>query len=338
MRTSVVVALCLALPAPLGAQRVNEKTAEEICARFASFKPGPDARPTEADRKLVASNSLTPGSYFVERAKGKAEYDDWRRYCLVTGECNRELAMIFANGWGVKRDYDAATWFLCRANGVAAYEQWSMLGHIETMRTAGEPRDLLYCDHVTSGRGQLHCAQIAAEADEEGRTDRIAKVKQGLSAEASGALDGLVEALEAFAEAETGLKVFDEGGTGYAAIAVQEQEKVREEQLAAVERLANTRAPGCAPEALKAADAGLNESYRLARAVPPECIRCSDPKAEWAATLRDAQRAWIRYRDAFAAFYLARWKGKADPEALKREIVHELTTERSVQLAGINTD
>jgi uncharacterized protein YecT (DUF1311 family) len=211
-----------------------------------------------------------------------------------------------------------------------------MLGHIETMRTAGEPQDLLYCDHVTSGRGQLHCAQVAAEADEEGRTDRVAKLKQSLSAEAAGALDELVRALEAFAEAESGLKVFGETGTGYAAIAVQEQLRVREEQLAAIERLANARAPGCAPEALKAADAALNESYRQARAVPPECFTCSDPKAEWAATLRDAQRAWIRYRDAWTAFYVVRWDGKAKPEALKTEVLCALTRERSAQLDRIH--
>jgi len=337
-RTSVVMALCLALPAPLGAQAVDEKTAEEICARLASFKPGPDARPTEADRELAASDSLAPGAYFVELCKDKKEYDETRSYCLVKGHCNRDLAMIFANGWGVKRDYDAATWFLCRTEDIAPHELRSMLGHIETMRKAEKPADLLYCDHVVSGSGQLYCEQVAAARREEERPDRIAKLKQTLSAEAAGALDALVEALEAFAEAETGLKVFGEGGTGYAAIAVQEQEAVREEQLAAVERLAGARAPGCSAEALEAADAGLNESYRLARTVPPECYRCSDPKVEWAATLRDAQRAWIRYRDAFAAFYLARWKGKADPEALKREIVHDLTTERSVQLAGINTE
>ena len=335
-RTSVVVALCLALPAPLDAQRVDEKTAAEICARFASWKPGPDARPTEADRKLAASDSLAPGAYFVELCKDEKEYDETRSYCLVKGHCNRDLAMIFANGWGVKRDYDAATWFLCRTEDIAPYELWSMLGHIETMRKAEKPADLLYCDHVVSGSGQLYCEQVAAARREEERPDRIAKLKQKLSAEAAGAMDALVETLEVFAEAESGLKVFGEGGTGYAAIAVQEQLRVREEQLAAIERLANARAPGCVPEALKAADAALNESYRQARAVPPECFRCSDPKVEWTATLRDAQRAWIRYRDAWTAFYVVRWDGKAKSEVLKTEVLCALTRERSAQLDRIH--
>ena len=213
-RTFVAAALCLAFHAPVDAQAVDEKTAEEICARFASWKPGPDARPTEAERKLAASDALAPGSYFVELCKGKKEYDETRSYCLVKGHCDRDLAMIFANGWGVKRDYDAATYFLCRTEDVAPFERWSMLGHIETMRKAEKPADLLYCDHVVSGDGQLYCEQVAAARREEERPDRIAKLAQALAAEAAGLLNELVKALGAFAEVEAGLKVFGEGGPG----------------------------------------------------------------------------------------------------------------------------
>jgi uncharacterized protein YecT (DUF1311 family) len=48
--------------------------------------------------------------------------------------------------------------------------------------------------------------------------------------------------------------------------------------------------------------------------------------------LRDAQRAWIRYRDAFAAFYVDRWRGAAKAEALRREIVAQLSRERAAEL------
>ena len=335
-RTFVAAALCLAIPARLGAQRVDEKTAVEICARFASFKPGPDARPTEADRKLAAADSLAPGSYFVELCKGRKEYDETRRYCLAKGHCDRDLAMIFANGWGVKRDYDAATFFLCRTEDIAAHELWSMLGHIETMRKAEKPADLLYCDHVVSGAGQLYCEQVATARKEEEWTGRIAKVKQVLSAEAAAALEGLMKALEAFAEADAGLWAFgNQGGTGYLASAVEEQNRVHEEQASAVERLASSRAPACTADGLKRADADLNKAYRLARATPLECTMCSDPDVAGVETLTEAQRAWIRYRDAWTVFYVARWKGKSKPKALKREIVFALTTERARQLRGI---
>lgn len=342
MRRSVVVALCLVFPAPLGAQEAAEKSPEKICARVASFTPGPKARPTEEDRRLVASGSLRQALVlqYGDEAKEEREYDETRRYCLVTGKCDIDLAMIFANGWGVPRDYEAATWFLCRLDASTALaEKEGMLAHVERMRTAEEPEDLRYCDHATSTMGLLYCPQPST--GEESPEDRIAKVREALSPEASRKLDELVTALDAFASADAGVWAFGSlGNVRYALREVEETSRIREEQVSNVERLSGSRAAGCTPEALKTSDAALNESYRAARAVPPESPHrdSSEHKAEWAETLRDAQRAWIKYRDAWAAFYLARWKGKADAEALKREIVNELTTGRSVQLAGINTD
>lgn len=268
-RTSVVVALCLALPVPLGAQDVDEKTAEKTCARFASWKPGPEARPTEEDRRLVASGSLRPILLLQwgEEPTEEREYDETRRYCLVKGDCDIALAMIFANGWGVARDYDAATWFLCRVDReLTRWEKESMLAHVERMRTAEEPEDLRYCDHATDPMGVMACPQPST--GEESPEDRIARVRETLR-----------------------------------------------------------------PEAARR----LNESYRRVMASPWEKW-LSDADEEGRTFLRDAQRAWIRYRDAWVAFYQARWKGTAKPEALKREISCALTTERSVQLAGINTD
>ena len=108
-KRGLALSLCLTLPVPVVAQDVAEKTPEEICARVANYTPGPKARPTEENRKLVASGSLRP-IYLLqwgEEATEDREYDDTRRYCLVKGDCDIGLAMIFANGWGVARDYDA---------------------------------------------------------------------------------------------------------------------------------------------------------------------------------------------------------------------------------------
>ena len=185
-RTFVAAALCLAFPAPLDAQAVAEKTPDEICARLANFAPGPKARPTEEDRKLVGSGSLghTVLLQYGDEAKEEREYDETRRYCLVKGDCDIDLAMIFANGWGVARDYDAATWFLCRLDASTALaEKEGMLAHVERMRTAEKAEDLLYCDHATSTMGLLYCPQPST--GEESPEDRIAKVRETLGPEAA---------------------------------------------------------------------------------------------------------------------------------------------------------
>jgi uncharacterized protein YecT (DUF1311 family) len=308
----------------------------------ANYTPGAKARPTEEDRRLVASGALrqTVVLQYGDEAREEREYDETRRYCLVTGKCDIDLAMIFANGWGVARDYDAATWFLCRLDASTALaEKEGMLAHVERMRTAEEPEELRYCDHATDTMGLLYCPQPTPT--EGWPKDRIARVRETLTPEAARALDGLATDLDAFASADADVHAFWAlGNVMYTPRKVEEEDRIRNEQVSTLERLAVARAPGCTPAALKAADAALNESYRLARAVPPESPHrdTSEHEAEWTETLRDAQRAWIRYRDAWTAFYLARWKGKAKPEVLKREISCALTLERSAQLDGIHAE
>ncbi len=338
----LALSLCLSLPPRLVAQDAAEKTAEEICARVANYKPDPKARPTEEDRKLVASGALRP-IYLLqwgEEATEDREYDETRRYCLVKGDCDIGLAMIFANGWGVARDYDAATWCLCRADReVAPLIREKMLAHVERMRTAEEPEDLRYCDYATDPLELLSCPQPTPT--EGWPKDRIARVRETLTPEAARALDGLATDLDAFASADADVHAFWAlGNVMYTPQKVEEEDRIRNEQVSALERLAAARAPGCAAAALKAADAELNGSYRRVRAVPPESPHrdSGEHKAEWVETLRDAQRAWIRYRDAWTAFYQARWKGTAKPEELKREISCALTLERSAQLDGIYTE
>jgi uncharacterized protein YecT (DUF1311 family) len=323
--------LCLTFPIWLCAE-TDEEAAKRICARFADYHPGPDATPTEEDRKLVASKALV-GS-IVELLSTRKEYDEFRRYCLVTGDCNRELAMIFANGWGVTRDYDAATYFLCRAEDIAPAEQWGMLAHIETMRTSEQPEELLYCPHVTSGMGQAYCARLENENRATEWDDRMAMVKKGLSEEAASKLGPLLEAADLFAQKEGGLRglVENGNGTGLPAMVLSEQTRLQESGVAAIERLTGSRAAGSTDDDLKRADAEMNDAYHAAMTTPWDLPGFSDADDVGKEALRDAQRAWIKYRDAWTAYYLARWKGKAGPEELRREIVTALTLERTEQL------
>jgi uncharacterized protein YecT (DUF1311 family) len=85
------------------------------------------------------------------------------------------------------------------------------------------------------------------------------------------------------------------------------------------------RAPAASAGEAKAADAELNAAY--------QSLMKNTDEQEWRTRLRKAQRAWIAYRDAFAAFYADRWSGTASAGALRREIVTELTRERTTRLA-----
>src|ERR1700712_5601262 len=158
MKLTASIALLLPLLAPwsLSAQNdFGEPEAQALCARLKDYHPGPKAQSTDADRKLFAAETETCTGYVY--GPGTAlNYDKGRRCCLVKG-CNRELAVIFANGWGVPRDYAAALYFRCGAEEVAPAEQWAMLGRIQEMRKQAHPEDLDYCNWVTSGHGATWC-------------------------------------------------------------------------------------------------------------------------------------------------------------------------------------
>ena len=222
---------------------------------------------------------------------------------------HRELAEQYANGDGVKRDFDAAAYFLCLAEEeMAPAEFTGMTEHLQRMRTGKEKEPLDFCVYVTSGYGMSYCAHKQYEKVMPELDRRLAAVGTAPVRER-----GL-----AFARAESErIGELSRGGTAYAAMALGAEMEQKERLVVTLERYSKERAPSASAAEAKRADNELNRVYRgLSRDT----------------FLRDAQRAWIAYRDAFAAFYTERWRGKASPEELQREIVTQLTRERAVAL------
>ncbi|HEX6083795.1 MAG TPA: lysozyme inhibitor LprI family protein [Thermoanaerobaculia bacterium] len=218
---------------------------------------------------------------------------------------HRELAEKYANGDGVKRDFDAAAYFLCKAEEeMAPAEFTGMTEHLQRMRAGKEKEPLDFCEYVTSGYGMSYCAHRQYEKVMPELDRRLAPFPETVRK------PGL-----AFVRAESErIGELSRGGTAYAAIALGAEMSAKEELVATLERFSKERAPSVSAAEAKRADAELNRVYRA--------LERSD-------LLRDAQRAWIVYRDAFAAFYVERWRGAAAPEALQREIVTQLTKERT---------
>jgi uncharacterized protein YecT (DUF1311 family) len=243
--------------------------------------------------------------------------------------------MIFANGWGVRRDYDAAISFLCRAGDeMAPFEQWSMLDHVERMRLGETTGELQFCDHVTSGRGGLFCEQVAQARQSEAENVKIEAVKKSLGAEAQAKLAPLLEAVDKFGDAEGARTAEDSrGGTAYPSLVVLGTRRVDAAFVKTLETRVKSRAPKASAESYAAADRRLNVTYQKLLKEAVACPTCSEDGGKAARdVLREAQRLWIAYRDAWAAFYLVRWSGAAPSATLEREIKASLTRERIVAL------
>jgi uncharacterized protein YecT (DUF1311 family) len=255
------------------------------------------------------------------------------RECGGEGHCHRELAEAFANGDGVTRDFDIAEYFLCKAeDDMAPAEFEGMFAHLQAMRAGEETAALKFCDHVTSGYGMTYGSGIVHAEVMPQLEARVEKLRSGV--EQTTAFDALRRRGEAWVSAESErIGELSRGGTGYPAFSLEAEMSTKQRFVENLERWSKERAPATSAAELASADADLNSAYRAGQNDVAETIDAlGEGYADFKTLLRDAQRAWIAYRDAFAAYYAERWRGKASPEALKREIVTHLTRERAAEL------
>lgn len=239
-------------------------------------------RPNYVDARLCA---------FLEREKGDAP---------VFGGA-AVLMMIYANGYGVTRDLRLAKKFACETEGAPA-ELDGRLAHLDAMAQASgveEPFDL--CDDITSGYMMGFCARRSADAATADRNRRVKALTAAWSPEVRAGFAKVRAAADAYFDAVVDGEV-DMSGTARGAMAVGARETLETafaEALTAFERGALPQGDAAA---FAAADKALNAAYaetmRRYKADSAEGITGTvTPDG-----IRAAERAWIRYRDAWVAF------------------------------------
>jgi uncharacterized protein YecT (DUF1311 family) len=103
-----------------------------------------------------------------------------------------------------------------------------------------------------------------------------------------------------------------------------------------LEQYSKVRAPRATAGELADADHLLNDVYQQVLKGIEACPTCSeDGGRQGREALRQAQRAWIAYRDAWAGYYAARWSGAAPAATLEREVRAALTKERVAQFRKV---
>lgn len=340
LRQGLIFALCL-LPclAPPAWPAGDEGEDATDCDRLGAARPAShDTQATDEDR--VAFRGATTESCLGLIYGPKRDLDQGRRCCLVLGRCNRELAVIFANGWGVRRNYDAAAWYLCHAEDeMAPDEQSGMLEHLDGMRHARRPRDLDYCEETTSGLGAGWCEKLKFDRLQVGWQQRMDVVGRKLGDRARRALADLQAAAYAFIAEDAGFpSEGDKGGTLRAAQEISDQEAATAAFVADLERLTRSRAPAVTAAVRRRREEALSEAYSTAEAALKHCRGCASSYASGAGTddLRQNQVLWIKLRDAWIGFYSARWQGAAPAEDLEREISTLMTRRRAAQLRQLS--
>jgi hypothetical protein len=247
---------------------------------------------------------------------------------------DRTLMTLYADGLGVARNLDIATALACRAGGAPA-EIDARVRHLARLK--GENwtgTDFSLCDDAATGLMRGICAdhgQLVARSD---RARAFAALSASWSAADRAAFAPLKRAEAALVDAR-GQDESDPSGADREAVAVRTEEE-QERAFAALldDAEAGRIAPAGGADA-RAAESALDAASRALAAHTPTPARARRPTQASAITpegLAAAERAWLRYRDAWLAFAKVRYPALASDALLAR-----LARERAAQVSGIVT-
>lgn len=302
-------------------------TSKAICRRVGAPRLPPGDQPSAAQAKALKGCD-SEKLYYGHGAK--PDYARARQCAAIEARGDGDLAFggatilmqIYANGRGVARNPDLATAYACGIWGAPA-ELHGRVMHLQGLKTKPED-DFDICDDITSGLMMGECSARASRELAVSRDARIATLVARFPPTAVALYPPLKRAFETFLAAH-GEGEVDLSGTARGAMMTEEKDRVRDQFVLDLTRLAEGRWPAATAAEASAADAQLNASYRKALTwAAGETYSTVKPDE-----IRQAQRAWLTYRDAFARFAAA--SGQARPDA----VLARLTRLRTAQLDAL---
>jgi uncharacterized protein YecT (DUF1311 family) len=302
------------------------ETSKALCRAVRGRAPPAADRPMPAEAAALADCSSEALYYGIgipadpEKARHCAFLEADDADAPSSAFSGRAMLMtIYANGRGARRDLDVALSLACEIDGAPAesHGRVTRLAQLRASRWTGTDFD--YCDDITSGISSGHCAARDAAIEGARRDAELARLAAGMAEAARPAYVAMRAAAEAYAVAHADGEV-DMSGTLRTLFHVAAAERIRSETGDLVKMLEEGRAPSGSQAGFRVADAALNAAYRAAlRADYGDAPGSVRPEG-----IRQAQRAWLRYRDAFLAFAAQRYRD-ADQDAIAAFLTQQRT-------------
>jgi uncharacterized protein YecT (DUF1311 family) len=297
----------LALALLAGAAQADDLFDNPDCKPLAKLAvPAADQPDAAALAQLEACDSES--LYYADG--GKPDYVAARRCAYAERAKGNEvqfggsgvLMMLYANAQGVARNVELAKKFACEYDGAPA-ELEGRLRHLDEMAKESSPAPLDICDDITSGYMMGFCASRGADAANVKRDSQHAALSKGWSEADRAAFAKLRTAADAYFDAVVDGEV-DMSGTARGALAVGARETLEDGLAASLEKFEKGDLPRGDTEGFTAADKALNAAYAAAMkaAKPIEGEDFSNLGSVKPEGIRAAERAWIKYRDAWVAF------------------------------------
>ena len=242
------------------------------------------------------------------------------------------LMMLYANGQGVQRNPALAKRFACEYGGAPA-EVEGRLEHIDALAKGDEPMDI--CDDITSGLMMGFCSKRSADAARFERDRRWQTLQAAWTPAQRTAWADVRKSADGYFE-RVSREETDMSGTARGAFAVEARERLDIALLDAVTRFESGKRPTQKAGDFARADKALNATYRTTLA-KLAAGRGDGMFGDYGTIgpdgVRETQRAWLRYRDAWVRFAALRWPG-TPADAWKAWLTEERTRALAELVSG----
>lgn len=209
------------------------------------------------------------------------------------------LAMLYANGRGVPRNYELSIRFTCENTWAAPAEMEGRIAHLEKLRAGqGDGKDFDLCDDATSGMMGGFCEGIRQQFLTAKRRQERDAITASWPASVKEAFQSLEVADEAFVQA-SGYNEVDRSGSLREAFSLEEEGRLRDRFLATLRRFASGEVAAASASEYRDADRSLNEAYQRIQHAPDSSWEGTTVKPSG---IRDTERLWMKLRDAWVEF------------------------------------
>jgi uncharacterized protein YecT (DUF1311 family) len=229
--------------------------------------------------------------------------------------------MLYANGFGVQQDLDLCIRLACANVGFADAEIEGRIEHLKQMRSGTSTKTFDLCDDITSGYMSGYCESIHSELTAVKRDAAVDSVLKRWPEKDRTAYQDLRKAASAFFTERVNAEV-DMSGTARAVLAIGEstflEDGFAEDIMSADKCAFKTYSSGEFMEADKKLNALYKQVMNVERSVGTTITKEG---------IRSAQRAWIKYRDAWVSLGAVRC-----PQISETSWKTMITNERITQL------
>src|SRR6478752_6398720 len=300
MRSSLslpVILLLVGFHSAFSQSTITDPGARQMCASVKDVQLPAADKPTPAEEKALAS-CVSVDAYFgfgqpADPIKArKCAYAEIDRGAKLPIGGKAILMMVYANGKGAPRNYDAAIKLACELGGAPGDDAGRVyqLDRLKKQNWTGN--NFSVCDHSSGREMYEQCAILTERFDKIERDQKFNALIAAWKPAEKRAFHTLMEEANKFYEVQAKNGVNLEG-----TFEVQEEIFFKNNLLSALEAFERGELPKYSAEEFQKSEAEEQAAYLRTQ---------NGPDTKWGTitreSVRKSQDAWLRYRNAWTAF------------------------------------